>query len=279
MKNRAFLLILIVVICFSLVHTLFNFESFNENSYGFIITRHVSKESSNKIWLSCISNIRKYYPDTPIVIIDDNSNYEFISYPDNFLNNCIVIDSEFKGSGELLPYYYFYHNNWFKKAIYIHDSVFINGKIDISNVDKVKFLWEFNSTEISTEEESTERPYVEKYLRYLNYSNELLDLYNTNDWVGCYGVMSVIDHEYVKHLADKYNLFILLDHVKSRIGRISIERILGLLCFHDKELNKENASIYGHHSNIQSDIKYDTYFEDSDKGRINSTPIKFYFGR
>jgi hypothetical protein len=274
MKNRLFLLILIVIICFSLFHTPFNLESFKENSYGFIITRHVNNESANKIWLSCVTNIRKYYPDTPIVIIDDNSSYEFISYPDNFLDNCIVIESEFKGSGELLSYYYFYHNNWFKKAIYIHDSVFIHGPIDISNVNNVKFLWEFNSTEIYEE-----RPYTEEYLGYLNYSNELLKLFNTNDWVGCFGVMTVIDHEYVKHLADKYNLFILLDHVKSRMGRTSIERIIGLLCFHDKELNKENASIYGNYAIAHCGRNYDTYLEDLDKGLINSNPIKLYFGR
>jgi hypothetical protein len=280
-KNTLYIclfLFAILLIIFYFIHyktTSENFENGPEDM-GFIITRHVNNESANKIWLSCVTNIRKYYPDVLIVIIDDDSNYDFIHYPDNFLKRCIVIDSEFKKSGELLPCYYFYHNHWFQKAIYIHDSVFINGPIDISNVENVKFLWEFESTLIYDE-----RPYIEEYLGYLNHGNELMELFNSNSWVGCYGVMYVIDHSYIKKIVDKYNVFVLLDHVKSRIGRMAMERIFALLCFFDKGITAKNASIFGNYSTMQGGNKYnyDTYFEDLDKGLIGKNPIKLYFGR
>jgi len=281
-----FILIIIIttLLFYNFIYNLketFEDNKTNENKdipeFGFIITRHVNNIENNKIWISCIERIRKFYPTTLIVIIDDYSNYEYINHPPDFLNNCIVIKSEYKGAGELLPYYYYYHNKWFEKAIYIHDSVFINGIIDISNVNNVKFLWEFSSTQIHEE-----RPYINEFLSYLNYKDELLNLFNNEDkWVGCFGVMSVIKHEYIKKIADKYNLFILLNHVNKRVHRMSMERILAILCFHDNEITKENASIYGHYFNMQGGNKYnyDTYYKDLSNGLIQPSPIKLYFGR
>ena len=42
--------------------------------YGFIITRHVNSEKTNKYWNNAIICIRTFYPQKKIVIIDDNSN-------------------------------------------------------------------------------------------------------------------------------------------------------------------------------------------------------------
>ena len=46
---------------------------------GFIILRHVNDELTNKYWNHCYNCIRKYYPENNILIIDDNSKYEYIS--------------------------------------------------------------------------------------------------------------------------------------------------------------------------------------------------------
>ena len=48
------------------------------DSYGFIITRHVNSEKTNKYWNKCVRCIRKFYPLRKIIIIDDNSNSDFI---------------------------------------------------------------------------------------------------------------------------------------------------------------------------------------------------------
>ena len=47
-------------------------------SYGFIITRHVNSEKTNKYWNKCVRCIRAFYPLRKIIIIDDNSNQSFI---------------------------------------------------------------------------------------------------------------------------------------------------------------------------------------------------------
>ena len=76
------------------------------DTYGFIITRHVNSEITNKYWNHCIKCIRTFYPYRKIVIIDDNSNQDFLISFHNY-ENIEIINSEFPGRGELLPYYYF----------------------------------------------------------------------------------------------------------------------------------------------------------------------------
>ena len=40
-------------------------------TYGFIITRHVNSEKTNKYWNKCVKCIRTFYPLKKIIIIDD----------------------------------------------------------------------------------------------------------------------------------------------------------------------------------------------------------------
>jgi hypothetical protein len=103
-------------------------------NFGFIILRHVNSDLTNKYWIECYDCIRKFYLDNPILIIDDNSNYDFITEKE--LKNATIIKSEFaKGKGEILPYYYYYKNKIADRVIFIHDSVFIQERIDFE--DKV----------------------------------------------------------------------------------------------------------------------------------------------
>ena len=83
------------------------------NSFGFIITRHVNSEKSNKYWNRCVKLLRTFYPHRQIVIIDDNSNYAFVKSDADY-RNLTIIQSEFHGRGELLPYYYYIKNKFFE---------------------------------------------------------------------------------------------------------------------------------------------------------------------
>ena len=112
-----------------------------DNSVGFIILRHVNSYLTNKYWKHCYNCIRKHFPDNKIIIIDDNSNLTYLSN-DFIMKNTRVINSEYSNRGELLPYIYYLQNREFETAVIIHDSVFINKKIDTS-IDKYKFLWNF----------------------------------------------------------------------------------------------------------------------------------------
>ena len=103
--------------------------------------RHVKDENSDKHWKISYKCIKTYFPECPIVIIDDNSKQEYIDKEfQNNLIDTIVLNSEYPKRGELLPYYYYSRNKFFDVAIIIHDSVFINKRFEVK-VDNYKFLW------------------------------------------------------------------------------------------------------------------------------------------
>ena len=116
------------------------------SSYGFIITRHVNSEKTNKYWNECLRCIRRFYPFKKIVIIDDNSNQSLVK-ADFPYKNVEVIQSEYPGRGELLPYYYFYKRHFFENAVIIHDSVFFHKRINFEKLvgTPVLPLWHFEA--------------------------------------------------------------------------------------------------------------------------------------
>ena len=45
-----------------------------QNSFGFIITRHISSDEHQNYWRECVRCIRNFYVNEQIIIIDDNSS-------------------------------------------------------------------------------------------------------------------------------------------------------------------------------------------------------------
>jgi hypothetical protein len=57
------------------------------SSFGFIMTRHVNSELTNNYWNHSVKLLRTFYPDKKIVIIDDNSNYDYVK---DEIKRCIL---------------------------------------------------------------------------------------------------------------------------------------------------------------------------------------------
>ena len=85
------------------------------DSLGFIVLRHVNNNKTNKYWIHSYNCIRKFYPENIILIIDDNSNYNYVTTKN--LYNTIIIRSEYPGRGEVLPYYYYIKYRLFDIAV------------------------------------------------------------------------------------------------------------------------------------------------------------------
>lgn len=96
--------------------------------FGFIITRHVNSIKTNEYWNHSVKLIRTNYPFKKIVIIDDNSNYDYVKSNFNY-KNIEIIQSEYPGRGELLPFVYYLRHKWFENAVIIHDSLFFHKRI------------------------------------------------------------------------------------------------------------------------------------------------------
>ena len=109
------------------------------NNFGFIITRHVNSEKTNRYWNHSVKLLKTLYPNKKIVIIDDNSNQNFVKAEFDY-KNVEIINSEFPGSGEILPYYYFLKNKYFENAVILHDSVFFHKRIPFEAFGKLNVL-------------------------------------------------------------------------------------------------------------------------------------------
>jgi hypothetical protein len=203
-------------------------------TFGFIISRHVTSELTNKYWNHCIKQLNTLYPIHQIIIIDDNSNQEFVKEEDQY-KNITVIQSEFPGRGELLPYYYFYKNHYFDNAVIIHDSTFFQKKCAFIKLEqspqiKVLPLWHFDHDKYANSNNTL------RIAQSLQNRAKVIELIQYNaienpkdKWSGCFGIQSYINYNFLSSLQSKYNIFNLLNVVHCRQDRCSLERIFAVL--------------------------------------------------
>jgi len=244
---------------------------------GFIIIRHVNSEETNKLWIECYDSIRQFYPFNKILIVDDFSNYAFVD-TNKILSDTLIIQSEFKGRAELLPYYYYFHNKLFDRAVIIHDSVFIQQYIDFGKENH--FLWSF---EHHWDHLYDYNPIIEN----LNKTELVKEVFNNKSlWKGCYGVMSVLSHDFLCEIEKKFNLFNLINFIECREDRMKLERIFAVLfTLCNKSYNIETKSLFGD-IHIYSQIfggfgaeLYETYKIKKQINNINYPIVKVWCGR
>jgi hypothetical protein len=235
--------------------------------------RHINSDITEKYWIESYNCIRKYY-NNKIIIIDDNSNYDFIN--NNMeLVNCEIIKSEFLGRGEILAYYYLYKYKFFKKTLIIHDSVFINKYINFNDFNDIKFIWYFTH---HWDNELCEIELINK----IDNNDVIKEYYYQKDkWYGCFGLQSIIDYSFLEKIVNKYNIFKLIHYIDTRSIRMDFERIFGLICFYENSNLLNNISLYGiiHHY-IHWGYTYDNYINDKNNNKIDHLDIiKVWSGR
>jgi hypothetical protein len=226
----------------------------NNNDFGFIITRHVNSETTNKYWNQNVKLIRTIYPLRQIIIIDDNSNQSFIKSEHNY-KNLTIIQSEYHGRGELLPYIYYLKYKWFPNAVIIHDSVFIHKRIRFDKLHiNVLPLWHHkydhenqhnivriasaltNNRKLLYNISKTQRNDINLKLRSI-LSKEESNL--------CFGCQCYIKLSFLEKLQQKYNITNLVNMVHNRTDRCSLERVLGLIFCDECPYLKRIGSLFG----------------------------------
>jgi hypothetical protein len=256
------------------------------NDFGFIITRHVRCKNTNRYWNHCVKLLRRFYPNKKIVIIDDNSDINFLKEEETY-NNVEIIQSEFPGRGELLPYYYFIKNKFFENAVIIHDSIFFHKRINFEflNGKNVLPLWHFNS---DNENESNTLKIIEVLKNKFVIESKLKSNHTTiftimpdSKWYGCFGCQSYINHNFLLHIQNKYNILSLIKVIKNRADRCCLERILGCIFFTEYDIIKLTKSVLGNILNypLSGRYTYDMYETDLKKGTIPKAVIKVWTGR
>ena len=259
--------------------------TYKPKSFGFIITRHVNSPTTNRYWNQCVKCIRTFYPFVKIIIIDDNSNKQFIKSDFDY-KNVEIIESHFPKRGELLPYFYFLRRQFFENAVIIHDSVFFHKRINFEIFSKMGVnvlpLWHFDA----------DRENLDNSLRisaFLNNSLEVQKSLSLNDfilgmskykWHGVFGVQSYINLKFLTHLNNKYNICNMIHSVNSRADRCCLERIMGCLFFMESRNLYNKKSLFGRiHDYQRWGYNYDNYSNDVKCKRLPKSIVKIWTGR
>jgi hypothetical protein len=260
-------------------------------TFGFILTRYVHSVVTNKYWNECIKCIRRFYTEK-IIVIDDNSNQEYVQ-ADFEYDNVEIVQSEFPQRGELLPYFYFHKYHYFDNAIILHDSVFIQKKINFNKLENMGMnvipLWHFdkckgeniNNTRRIANYLSNNQNILIKIQNSTPFTSLQLNVNNTNhDWYGCFGCQSFINYNFLTYLQNKYKLFNLLHVVKKREDRCSLERIMGILFYIEYPKICSQSSIFGSIFNYGIwGYTYHSYCNDKQMNKITLPAIKVFSGR
>ena len=251
-------------------------------TFGFILTRHVNNDSTNKYWNTCVRHLNAIYPTNSIVIIDDNSNPQFVKAEDEY-KNVTIVQSEFPRRGELLPYYYFYRHKYFDNAVIIHDSVFFQSKINFHILEKSQIkvlpLWHFNVQKYENSENTIRLAYTLKNnvkIISMNHNEFLgLDLNNTK-WSGCFGVQSYINHQFLSFLQTKYQIFNLLTVVNKRSDRCCLERLFAIIFYIEYPILMKLKSLLG---SIERYCKWGITYDEYIKNKYKLPIVKVWTGR
>jgi hypothetical protein len=254
-----------------------------DDLYGFIITRHVNSETTNCYWNNAVKLLRKLYPLRKIVIIDDNSDYNFVKAEFDY-KNVQTIQSEFPKRGELLPYYYFLKYKFFKNAIIIHDSVFFHKRIPFEKLNGINVipLWYFHPDKEDIENRKRITRHLKNYQIINNkFSNDMVTLgLPTDKWFGCFGVQSYINIHFLERIEQKYGITSLISAVHCRRDRCCLERIFGCIFFTECPNILKQKSLLGNIMKYQTwGYSYNEYITNLKKGIIPKAVVKVWTGR
>ena len=186
---------------------------------GFIILRNVCSERTDRYWKLCYESIRRVYRDAPVLIIDDNSDAACMS--PHATTNTTVVQSEYPGRGELLPYVYYLKYRIADRVVILHDSVFLTRRVPFDRSRPYQHLWSF--------EPSHRESGAARLLAACLTGDKLVDLYNGSRWKGCFGGMSVVSHAFLSRVDAACGISSLLGLVKSRPDRMAFERALACM--------------------------------------------------
>ena len=218
-------------------------------SFGFLIPTHVCTLDSFKTFTECIQSLQRLYPTTPKLLFYNKETSVDISQLDFIANDpTIRLITTRYCEGELNVYKHYYEEKYFDMAILLHDSFVLKKQFEgLEAIQDINYIWNFTNHRVHwhiIEEPKTEynienniRTHDDLILHNVNTSfDHTSDFYNyfittyprKQEWVGCYGSLSIIRHDFLKKVVERTNLFALIPNIKDKRDRITLESIITL---------------------------------------------------
>jgi len=261
-------------------------------TFYFIMTRHVNSEKTNKYWNNSVKLLITFYPFRKIIIIDDNSNSQFVK-ADHEYKNITIITSEYPQRGELLPFVYMLrHPEWGTSAVILHDSTFIHYHFPFEKLRMLAIpLWNFQYDKENLNN-------LHRITAGLRNANVIHNILGTNDvhmqqisklsihakkekFVCCFGAQMFISYALLARIESKYSISNLVNYIHCRMDRCAFERIIGALISLEYPIIRKFPSLFG---NIQLNGDWGYTFEQYEKDfyehkRLPRVIVKVWTGR
>jgi hypothetical protein len=195
----------------------------------------------------------------------------------------VIIQSDYPGRGELLPYYYYIRHKFFDNAVIIHDSVFFHKRISFQKLQGIKVLplWFFHSDSENIKNtlkiSSCLRNYQSLHNKMLN---ENVIKMSSDKWSGCFGVQTYINHHFLLAIEHKYKISNMISHVLCRADRCCLERIMGCIFSSECPALMNRKSLLGDIMTYQKwGMSFDKYLKDLKEKKKIKAVVKVWSGR
>jgi hypothetical protein len=216
-------------------------------NFGFLIPTHISTQESLDTFRRCIDSLDRFHPDIPKILFYDPVMSYDISTLDFVKNNKSITTVKTRYcQGELNVYKHYYENKYFDMAVILHDSFEL--KKTLTNLDDIKdinYIWYFTNHRVhwhTITEDQTEYNIKNSikthddlilHIAQKSFDNSsdfykyFIDIYHRkNEWIGCYGSISILRHDFLLKLEEKTKIFKLLPHMVEKRNRITLESII-----------------------------------------------------
>ena len=156
--------------------------------------------------------------------------------------------------------------------------MFLNANISFDDIKDYRFLLYFDTQKLHHET-------ILNLLHTPTNSFDLLEVYNSGQWRGCWGAMMGITLEFLEKVEAKHSITRLKTQINNRETRMAWERLSALCCYSVMPKRIEDISFFGDFSNLETihDInlrdKYNYDMYEQDKTRIKDPIIKLWNGR
>lgn len=218
-------------------------------TFGFIIPTYIATETHKDLLRECIRKIRLYHANK-IILINDHSPLDISDIQQEFSDVSIEL-SMVKGAAEMNPYLYFYSHKCFDTAVILHDSMHLNKPLSgVENIKDIQFIRNFTNHILQWERIKEPRTQYNQINAIITHEDLIIHLlkkvltdknvsfltfclekyYQKRSWTGCFGIQTIISHDFLKELQEKTNILDFTSVINNRRERMAMESIFSLAC-------------------------------------------------
>jgi hypothetical protein len=219
------------------------------SEFGFIVPSCPQNITHKKYFYDCINSIYKYHPGIDIVVIFSNASDQSVITEIKKEFPLLIYESSILNiSADMLALFYYKLNNYFKKAIVIHDGMKVLSQFNVTDVNDINYIWyatihqlmwdkikepesDFNKKNNIIVHDDLNKYIINHLIINDEFKKYCQSIYMSKEkWSVCFGPCYIITYDFLIKLDNDTNIIDLMMKMHDKRMRITIESILPLAC-------------------------------------------------